>query len=444
MSSTGLVRVTVTSATRRVDLALPSAVPVADLVPELARSVGLLDAATAHEGYRLVTPAGHILAADAGLLGQGVEDGGVITVAVGVDDPPPPVYDDDAEAVADAVEHDLEPWDAATGRRTALVAAVLLLLAGAAGLALQRGSGLATGAAVGVAAGLVLGSVALSRVCGDTGAAVTVACLGCAYAAVAGWLFGSPLGGAPFAAVGAGALAAGLVAALGLAEGRVLMLPPVVAGAVLLATGSATRTTSYHPAVLLTVVLVLVVLAGNVFPALAVAAVGAGGAPSDLMRDEGPVDLGRVRADVRVAHEILLALTATAALLLVLLASVAVSLGPAGALVAVLACVVVMLRARVHHSRAEVLTGLCGGVLGLLATAGAVLCLEPSWRLGAALALAGSGLAVLGTGLLRPGASVRAARLADLAETTALLALPPALVVATGVLTSVSTWVAGR
>ena len=54
------------------------------------------------------------------------------------------------------------------------------------------------------------------------------------------------------------------------------MLPPVVAGAVLLATGSVTRTTSYHPAVLLTVVLVLVVLAGNVFPALAVAAIGAG------------------------------------------------------------------------------------------------------------------------------------------------------------------------
>ena len=38
----GLVRVTVASGSRRVDLVLPGAVPVAELVPELARSVGLL------------------------------------------------------------------------------------------------------------------------------------------------------------------------------------------------------------------------------------------------------------------------------------------------------------------------------------------------------------------------------------------------------------------
>ena len=44
VSASGLVRVTVASGTRRVDLVLPGAVPVAELVPELARSVGLLDA----------------------------------------------------------------------------------------------------------------------------------------------------------------------------------------------------------------------------------------------------------------------------------------------------------------------------------------------------------------------------------------------------------------
>ena len=44
VNASGLVRVTVASGTRRVDLVLPGAVPVAELVPELARSVGLLDA----------------------------------------------------------------------------------------------------------------------------------------------------------------------------------------------------------------------------------------------------------------------------------------------------------------------------------------------------------------------------------------------------------------
>ena len=54
VSASGLVRVTVASGTRRVDLVLPGAVPVAELVPELARSVGLLDPSTVYGGYRLV------------------------------------------------------------------------------------------------------------------------------------------------------------------------------------------------------------------------------------------------------------------------------------------------------------------------------------------------------------------------------------------------------
>ena len=87
--ASGLVRVTVASGTRRVDLVLPGAVPVAELVPELARSVGLLDPATVYGGYRLITAEGRELATDAGLVIQGVEDGGLLTVAAGVDDDRP-------------------------------------------------------------------------------------------------------------------------------------------------------------------------------------------------------------------------------------------------------------------------------------------------------------------------------------------------------------------
>ena len=121
--ASGLVRVTVASGTRRVDLVLPGAVPVAELVPELARSVGLLDPATVYGGYRLVTPEGRELAGDAGLIIQGIEDGGLLTVTAGVDDEPPRVYDDVVEAMTDVVERDLKPWEPASGRRTALSAA---------------------------------------------------------------------------------------------------------------------------------------------------------------------------------------------------------------------------------------------------------------------------------------------------------------------------------
>ena len=72
VSQSGLVRVSVSSGTRRVDLVLPGSVPVAELVPELARSVGLLDAATVYGGYRVVTADGRELVPETGLITQGV------------------------------------------------------------------------------------------------------------------------------------------------------------------------------------------------------------------------------------------------------------------------------------------------------------------------------------------------------------------------------------
>jgi type VII secretion integral membrane protein EccD len=442
--ASGLVRVTVTSGTRRVDLVLPGAVPVAELVPELARSVGLLDAVTVYGGYRLVTHDGRALATESGLTIQGVEDGGVITVAAGVDDEPPRVYDDVVEAMTDVVERDLRPWDAAAGRRTALWAAVLLLLVGAASLLIQHGSAIAAAAGVVVAVVLVLGAVALSRTQGETDAAVAVALMGCVYAAVSGLMiaWGTPFFGTPVAAAGGAALAAGLVAALGLAEGRTLLLPPVVVGAVFLVTGLVMNASTFDPAVVLITTLTLVVIAGSVFPWLALGATGTSVdqifSTADITEDPDRIDPDRVGADARVAHEILVAVSATVGLLLVVVAPLAVSLGVAGTVVAVLACVVVMLRTRQYRTGAEVLVGLASGVLGLLSAAVSVLWLHPGWRPTAAVALAVTGAVLLAMTLIPQGTSVRRGRLGDVAESVALLALLPALVVATGIFSSIN------
>src|SRR3954470_831768 len=221
--ASGLVRVTIASGTRRVDLVLPGAVPVAELVPELARSVGLLDPGTVYGGYRLVTAEGRQLATDAGLILQGVEDGSLITVAARVDDRPPRVYDDVVEAMTDVVEHDLTPWQLASGRRTALTAAGMLMALGAVALLIQRGSLLAGVAAAVVAVALVAGAVVLSRSQHEPEAAVAVAWMGCGYAALAGLMLVLRLGEAlftfPVAAAGAGALVAGLLCIVGLCEG---------------------------------------------------------------------------------------------------------------------------------------------------------------------------------------------------------------------------------
>ena len=441
-STSGLVRVTVASGTRRVDLVLPGAVPVAELVPELARSVGLLDAVTVYAGYRLVTQEGRELAGDAGLTMQGIEDGGLLTVAAGVDDAPPRVYDDVVEAMTDVVERDLKPWEPASGRRTALVAAGLLMVLGAAALFIQD-SLLASVAAAVVALALVTGAIVLSRAQHEPEAAVAVAWMGAGYAAVAGFML-APEGaafGLPTACAGAGALLAGLVSLVGLGEGRTLVIPPVVVGAIFFSTGLVLQSATFDPAVVLTVVLTLVVMLGSIFPWLALGATGTTVdqlySTQDITADPGEVDPAQVGADARVAHEILVAVSATVGLLLVLIAPLAVSLGVAGALLALKCSVVVMLRTRQYRTGSEVLVGLTSGVLGLASIAVAMLWLHPDWRPTAAVVLAASGAVLLAVTLLPSTPSVRRGRFGDIAESVALLSLLPLLVLATGVFSAI-------
>ncbi|GHJ58425.1 type VII secretion integral membrane protein EccD [Nocardioides sp. OK12] len=451
VSATGLVRVTVASGTRRVDLVLPGAVPVAELVPELARSVGLLDPLTVHGGYRVVTAEGRLLAADAGLVVQGVEDGALLTVTAGVDDEPPRVYDDVVEAMTDVVERDLRPWSPASGRRTALGAAGLLMAMGAAALLVQSDTLLAGSAAGVVAAVLVAGAVVLSRAQDEPEAAVAVAWMGTAYAAVAGLLLaqdGAPLtdlsdlAGVAVAAAGLGAVVAGLVALLGLGDGRALVLPPVVVGAAFTVVGLVLRTGDVDAGVLLATVLVLVVLMGSLFPWLALGMTGARVeqiySTADITADPDEVDPDQVGREARLAHEILLAITATVGLLLVLVAPVAVALGVSGTLLALVCCLVVMLRTRQYRTGSEVLVGLVSGIAGLASVAVALLWLQPQWRPTTALVLAAAGAVLLAVTLLPATPSVRRGRLGDVAESVCLLGLVPLALVATGVFSAIA------
>lgn len=442
--TSGLVRVTVASGSRRVDLVLPGAVPVAELVPELARSVGLLDALTVYGGYAVTTAEGRRLAGDAGLVMQGVEDGGLLTVSAGVDDDPPRVYDDVVEAMTDVVERDLRPWSPASGRRTALVAAGLLLVLGAGSLLLQTDSALAGTAAILVAACLLAGAVVLSRVQDEPEAAVAVSWTSALYAAVAGLLI-APSGdlfGLPVALAGLGALVAGLLSLLGVGEGRALVLPPAIVGAVFLVSGLVLDGLDADPASVLVGLLVLLVLCGSVFPWLALGLTGRGVEQvysiSDITADPEDIDAAAVGTDARLAHEILVAIASTVGLLLVLVAPLAVGLGLSGTLLAVVCAGVLMLRTRQYRTGTEVLVGLVSGLLGLFSVAISLLWLHPDWRPTTAVVLAATGGVLLALTLVPATPSVRRGRLGDLAETVALVALLPLAVVATGLFSAIA------
>jgi type VII secretion integral membrane protein EccD len=446
--ASGLVRVTVASGSRRVDLVLPGAVPVAELVPELARSVGILDAATVYGGYRLIAQDGRQLAGDAGLTIQGVEDGGLLTVTAGIDEEAPRVYDDIVEAMADVVEHELSPWEPAAGRRTALSAGALLLGLGAFALLLQGESLLGGLAAAALAALLVVGGIVLARSQQEPEAGVVVSLIAVLYAAVAGlllapgdlgaWSWPLPEGlfGLPLACAGGAMLLTGVVAVVGLQDGRSLVIPGVVVGALLGACGLLLRATGWEPSVLFTVVMTLVVLAGSIFPWLALGVTGTKVdqiySLHDITADPDEIDPAQVGADARVAHEILLAVSATVGTLLVLLAPLAVDRGVFGTVLAAVCCLAVMFRTRQYRAGSEVLAGLVSGIAGLVSIALAMVLIHDSWRAEAAIALAVVGAVLLVATLVPSSGSVRRGRIGDVVETATLISLLPLMVVAAG------------
>lgn len=452
--ASGLIRVTIASGSRRVDLVLPGAIPVAELVPELARSVGLLDASTVYGGYRLVTQDGRILANDASLTIQGIEDGGLLTVTAGVDDEPPRVYDDVVEAMADVVERELQPWEPADGRRTALGAGGILLALGALALLLQGESVLGGAAAAVTAALLVVGGVVLARAQDEPEVGVAVSLIAALHAAVAGLLLapGSlpgwswPLADGffewPLACAGAGVLVVGLVSVVGLHDGRTLMIPAVVVGSVLLASGLLLQVVSLDPGVLFTVLMTLVVLAGSVLPWLALGMTGTRVEQiyslSDVTADPDEIDPEEVGRDARVGHEILLAVSATVGSLLVLLAPLAVDRGAFGTILAAVCCLAVMFRTRQFRTGSEVLAGLVSGVLGLVSVAVSMLLIHDGWRSGAAIALAIVGALLLVLTLVPSSASVRRGRAGDVVESLTLLSLLPLMVLAAGFVSAVA------
>lgn len=434
------VRVSVSSGPRRVDLVLPGSIPVAELVPELARSVGVLEAATAYAGYRLLAPGGRLLVGGSGLTDQGVLDGGLLTLTAGVDEERPRVYDDIVEAMADVVEHDLAPWPPAAGRRTALSGAGLSLALGAFTLGLQGRSQPTAAVAAVVAVLLVVAAVVLSRVHSEPEAAVCLAWLGAGYAAVAGLLVvdGSPALelGLELGAAGVGVLTAGLVAMLGIEEERPLVLPLVIVGGLLALSGLLTIITGWDAARVGVVTLALVVLAGGVAPRLALATTRThGGEPASP--DPVPIEPDRVRGDALEAHRILVACTAATGLLLVLVAPLAVRLGVGGTLFGVDCCLVVLLRTRQIRAAGEVRAGLLSGLAGLLSVTVAVLVLQPDWRPTTAVVLAAAGALLLVSTMVPSAPPLGRALLGDRVETVALVSLLPLTALALGVLPAI-------
>jgi type VII secretion integral membrane protein EccD len=194
----GLARVTISAPLRRVDVALPEHVPLAELLPEVLRHAGegLADDGEKHGGWLLRRTDGTALAPAQGLFPQGVRDGEVLHLVPARQQWPELEYDDVVEAIAEGARRRGNLWSPAATRTATLVGGAVLLAPGVFAV-LTAGPGWRGAAFVGLglAVLLALAGVTASRVYGDARASAALAACGLPYAFAGGAVLVAPPAG---------------------------------------------------------------------------------------------------------------------------------------------------------------------------------------------------------------------------------------------------------
>ncbi len=187
--SVGLARVTISAPQRRIDVALPEHVPLAELLPEVLRHAGegLADDGERHGGWLLRRTDGAALATAQGLFPQGVRDGEVLHLVPAREEWPELEYDDVVEAIAEGARRRGTVWTPASTRTATLLSGALLLGLGLVAV-LSAGPAWNGAAYVGLGVGLLLAlcGVTASRAYGDARAGAVLGACAMPYAFAGG------------------------------------------------------------------------------------------------------------------------------------------------------------------------------------------------------------------------------------------------------------------
>ena len=434
-----LLRVTVQSEGRRLDVGVPAQLPLIELMPGFARSLGVLDHTMTHAGYALQRADGTRLDPGRSAAEQNVVDGELLTLARGVLLAEPRVYDDIVEAVLDATADQHRPWTPKDNARTALAASLSLLgLCAVLLLAGTRGLGAGALIAAGGSVLLLVTATVITRL-GQHEAGQGLGLAAAAFGALTGYLFvpaGQTLWGWPLATAGLGALLIGSLAlALG-REGREVHLVPVALGAAIGATGALAALLPEHGVAVLTLMLAVVITLGNSLPWLALSStrIRVISPQSDLevFDTPQPIDSDDVRRRAAAGHRTLIALRIALGLAALAVTPLVAAQNPAGALLCGLGFLGMMFPARQSFARAEVIAVMGLGTAGIAATGITASLALPGIRLPLLIVLISAAVIVVTITLLDPRARLRLARLADGAEVAILAVLLPLGVIAAG------------
>jgi type VII secretion integral membrane protein EccD len=439
-----LARVTVSTPRRRIDVALPSSALVVDLLPQLLAIAGddLADEGEQHGGWSLRRATGAELDPVRNLAIQGVRDGELLNLAPRRMDWPEMAYDDIVEVIAGGSRRTGRSWGAAATRRCGLAIAAVTLVFGLFAVALSgppwsTAAGIAFGAAVVLA---VLG-VVLSRALSDATAGGVVAACALPYAFVGGLLAVAPAHasltalGAPSMLLGSAALIVfGVIGFTAVAAALRVFVAGTGAGvAGLIAAALCLAGMSANGATAIVATIAIGVLPG--YPSIAiwlgrVPVPALPSRPEDILVERPMPRRDDVFAAVARANELLTGtLLGTAVVSVCCAGALAASDRTVDAVLAVVAAIALLLRARLFAAPHQRLPLLVAGttVLALLLVSLTLRAGSTHIRLLLLLVLLVVAALVLAATLVysKRAPSPRIGRLADIADVLAVMALVP-------------------
>ncbi len=438
VASRALVRVSVQCEGRRLDIGIPAQLPLIELMPGFARSLGVLDPTMTHAGYALQRADGTVLDVARGAAEQGVDDGDLLTLARGGLLAQPRVYDDIVEAVIDATSSQHRPWSPQDNARTAL-AASLTLLGVCAALLLAAGPGLGLGAIVAAGGAVVL--VAVSGVVGRLGQSEAGHGLGIAaalFGALAGFLAvpGTEIWTWPLAAAGLGAVVIGGASLAFQPDRPEIQLAPLVAGAAVGVTATLAAVLPVDAVAVYAVMVAVVATLGNGLPWLALSStrirVISPQSDAEVFAAPTPIDGDDVARRIAAGHRVLVASRLALGIVALAATPLVAAANAAGAALCALAFLGMMFPSRQSYARSAVFAIMALGTVGLAVTGITVTVGQPALRLVLLVALIIATAVVVTITVLAPRARTRLARVADTIELIILAVLLPLGVIAGG------------
>lgn len=408
-------RVTVVAPRTRIDVALPADVSVADLLPmllEMAKEA-TPDGGARHGGWCLAKLGDSALDPSRTLASLSVVDGEMLQLRRRSETPPPPLYDDVVDAIAEASPDSYRPWTKQTANRIGY-------LAGALSLVLAAVTVLMTGPLMG-------GSHLGAAIAGGATAVVAVA-LGAviarAYQAETAGVLIAAAGGLPMAFVSGLYIVPGATGRASLLLASALVLIVAAASIMLVGAGVTTFVAAGTAAALGVIAFTVATLVAHPAPGIAAGAVAVAlaalsvlprltiqlarlplpnvpGSAEDLKEDSGFPDYRSIERRAGLAHEYMTGMIIGCGVVAAIGSIIAASAYTVwGVSLAVTATLVLLLRARTYANGSQAIA-LLGS--GMLAIAG----IMTGWLLGSSpgdrlllvfgtLLLIGAGALVLG------------------------------------------------